>query len=72
MYDNAVDEYKKNFPYSPVYHGDIAKLSVDQARELSGLAPGTFDLWDGAPLCQGFSLAGKRDFGDALCGTSDR
>ncbi len=64
MDDNAVQVYKKNFPDTPVFHGDIAKLSVDQAWELSGLEPGTLDIFDGSPPCQGFSLAGKRDFAD--------
>jgi DNA (cytosine-5)-methyltransferase 1 len=54
-----------NFPGVPVYHGDIAKLSVEQCMALAGLtAPGQLDVLDGSPPCQGFSTAGKRDFKD--------
>jgi DNA (cytosine-5)-methyltransferase 1 len=62
--DNAVATFKLNFPDVPVYHGDIAKLSVDQVLEMTGLQPGQLDVFDGSPPCQGFSTAGKRDFGD--------
>ena len=61
---NAVDTYRLNFPGTPVYHGDIAKLGVDEVWKLSGLAPGELDILDGSPPCQGFSTAGKRDFSD--------
>jgi len=63
--DNAVETFQLNFPGVPVYHGDIAKLSVDECMELAGLTgPGELDVLDGSPPCQGFSTAGKRDFGD--------
>lgn len=62
--DNAVATFKLNFPDVPVYHGDIAKLSVDQVLQMTGLQPGQLDVFDGSPPCQGFSTAGKRDFGD--------
>jgi DNA (cytosine-5)-methyltransferase 1 len=63
--DNAVATFKLNFPNVPVYHGDIAKLSVEQCLKLSGLsAPGELDIFDGSPPCQGFSTAGKRKFDD--------
>ena len=62
--DNAVATYKVNYPNTPVYHGDIAKLSVDEVLERTGLKPGELDIFDGSPPCQGFSMAGKRDFGD--------
>ena len=63
--DNAVETFRLNFPDVPVYHGDIAKLSVDECMELAGLTgPGELDVLDGSPPCQGFSTAGKRDFGD--------
>lgn len=62
--DNAVATFKLNFPEVPVYHGDIAKLSVEQVLEMTGLQPGQLDVFDGSPPCQGFSTAGKRDFGD--------
>ncbi len=64
MDNNAVETFKLNFPNVQVYHGDIAKLSVKQCMELSGLKEGELDLFDGSPPCQGFSIAGKRDFSD--------
>lgn len=62
--DNAVATFKANFPGVPVYHGDIAKLSVEQALSMSGLKPGELDVFDGSPPCQGFSTAGKRVMDD--------
>lgn len=62
--DNAVETFKLNFPDVPVYHGDIAKLSVDECLEMTSLEPGQLDVFDGSPPCQGFSTAGKRKFDD--------
>lgn len=63
--NNAVETFKLNFPGVPVYHGDIAKLSVDECMKLAGLTgPRQLDVLDGSPPCQGFSTAGKRDFKD--------
>lgn len=62
--DNAAQTLRLNFPHVPIYHGDIAKLSVEEALRISGLKPGELDVFDGSPPCQGFSTAGKRDFGD--------
>lgn len=62
--DNAVETFKLNFPDVPVYHGDIARLSVEQVLEMTGLQPGELDIFDGSPPCQGFSTAGKRNFSD--------
>ena len=62
--DNAVATFKLNFPDVPVYHGDIAKLSVEDVLQRTGLQPGQLDVFDGSPPCQGFSTAGKRDFYD--------
>lgn len=61
---NAVDTFRLNFPDVPVYHGDIAKLSVDECLEMTGLQPGELDVFDGSPPCQGFSTAGKRQIDD--------
>ena len=61
---NAVDTFRLNFPDVPVYHGDIAALSVDQCLEMTGLQPGELDVFDGSPPCQGFSTAGKRQIDD--------
>ena len=62
--DNAVETFKLNFPGVPVYHGDIAKLSVDECLSMAGIAPGELDVLDGSPPCQGFSTAGKRIMDD--------
>lgn len=62
---NAVDTFRLNFPHVPVYHGDIAKLSVEECLRLAGLKPGELTVFDGSPPCQGFSTSGKREIGDA-------
>lgn len=63
--DNAVQTFGLNFPDVPVYHGDIAKLSVEECMRLAGLTgPRQLDVLDGSPPCQGFSTAGKRKFDD--------
>ena len=62
--DNAVQTFKLNFPGVPVYHGDIAKLSVEQCLSMMGLEPGQLDVLDGSPPCQGFSTAGRRKMND--------
>lgn len=62
--DNAVATFKLNFPDVPVYHGDIAGLSVEECLDLAGLQPGELDVFDGSPPCQGFSTAGKRVIDD--------
>lgn len=62
--DNAVETLRLNFPGLDIYHGDIAKLSVEEVLRRTGLQPGELDVFDGSPPCQGFSTAGKRDFAD--------
>ncbi len=62
--DNAAETFRLNFPDVPLYHGDIAALSVEECLERTGLVPGGLDVLDGSPPCQGFSLAGKRNFAD--------
>lgn len=64
MDTHAVATYQRNFPQTPVYYGDIHKLSVEKVLETTGLIPGELDLFDGSPPCQGFSTAGARDFCD--------
>jgi len=63
--DNAADTLRLNFPTVPLFHGDIAKLSVEEAFDRAQLQPGALDVLDGSPPCQGFSTAGRRDFGDS-------
>lgn len=62
--DNAVETYRLNFPQTTIFHGDIAKLSVEQALEMAGVKAGELDIFDGSPPCQGFSTAGKRQIDD--------
>jgi DNA (cytosine-5)-methyltransferase 1 len=60
----ACSTLRRNFPSVPLHEGDIAKLAVEEALEVSGLAEGELDLLDGSPPCQGFSTAGKRKVTD--------
>lgn len=62
--DHAVQTYKENFPGTPVYHGDIAKLTAAEVCNLTGIQPYELDILDGSPPCQGFSTAGKRKHSD--------
>jgi len=62
--NNAVETFKLNFPEVPVYHGDIAKISIDDILKQTGLKVGELDIFDGSPPCQGFSTAGKRQLDD--------
>jgi len=62
--NNAVETFKLNFPDVSVFHGDIAKISVDEVLEMTGLKSGELDIFDGSPPCQGFSTAGKRVIDD--------
>jgi DNA (cytosine-5)-methyltransferase 1 len=62
--DNAVETYRLNFPGTDIFHGDIAKLSVEEILNRTKLRPGDLDLFDGSPPCQGFSTAGKRSMTD--------
>jgi DNA (cytosine-5)-methyltransferase 1 len=61
---NAAETYRLNFPDTDIYHGDIAELSVEEVLERTKLQPKELDILDGSPPCQGFSLAGKREFTD--------
>ncbi len=62
--DNAVETLRLNWPELDIYHGDIAKLTVDEVLKRTGLKPGELDILDGSPPCQGFSMAGKRVMDD--------
>lgn len=61
---HAAATYRENFPDTPLFEGDIASLSVEEAMNLAGVEPGELDLFDGSPPCQGFSTAGKRQLDD--------
>ncbi|MBI4212059.1 MAG: DNA cytosine methyltransferase [Deltaproteobacteria bacterium] len=62
--DNAVEILKLNFHGLPIFHGDIATLTIEQCLLLAGIKVGELDVLDGSPPCQGFSIAGKRRFKD--------
>ncbi|MCA9741408.1 DNA cytosine methyltransferase [candidate division KSB1 bacterium] len=62
---HAVAVFRANFPDVPVFHGDIAKLSVEECLEMAGIQKGELDVLDSSPPCQGYSTAGKRAFTDA-------
>lgn len=62
--DNAVQTLRLNFPHLDIYHGDIAKLSVEEVLRRTGLQPGQLDVFDGSPPCfpagfQVLTLCGK-------------
>lgn len=56
--------FAANFPEVPLHLGDIADLSDADALRIACVAPGELDVFDGSPPCQGFSLAGAREFKD--------
>lgn len=62
--DHAVKNFSNNFGHVDVYHGDIADLTVNEAKSRTGLSEGELDLFDGSPPCQGFSIVGNRNVGD--------
>jgi DNA (cytosine-5)-methyltransferase 1 len=62
--DNAVETYKANYPTTQIFHGDIARLSVEECLSRIEKQPSELDILDGSPPCQGFSTAGKRNFQD--------
>src|SRR4051812_3963617 len=45
--DDAIQTFRINFPSVPVYHGDIAELSVEQTLNMAHLQPGELDVLDG-------------------------
>lgn len=48
---HAVAVFKANFPDVPVFHGDIARLSVEQCLDMAGIQKGELDVLDGSPPC---------------------
>lgn len=64
MDENAIKNYKLNFPTTNIFEGDIAKLNIEKKLEELNLKRGELDLLDGSPPCQGFSTAGRRVLDD--------
>jgi len=58
--DHAAAIFRLNFPTVPLYHGDLAHLSIEECCTRAGLKAGALDVLDGSPPCQGFSTSGKR------------
>ena len=56
MDENAIKNYKLNFPTTNIFEGDIAKLNIEKKLEELNLKRGELDLLDGSPPCQGFSI----------------
>tara|TARA_R100000808_G_scaffold9064_3_gene25200 strand:- start:6209 stop:7141 length:933 start_codon:yes stop_codon:yes gene_type:complete len=61
----AAAAYRRNFPDTTIFDGDIAKLSGAEALKLANVATGDLDVLDGSPPCQGFSTAGHREVMDS-------
>tara|TARA_B100000809_G_scaffold100422_1_gene98942 strand:+ start:2373 stop:3428 length:1056 start_codon:yes stop_codon:yes gene_type:complete len=53
---HAAKTYRDNFPSTPLFYGDIGKLSIRRCCQLAGIEPGELDIFDGSPPCQGFSV----------------
>jgi DNA (cytosine-5)-methyltransferase 1 len=60
----AARTYRRNFPETSFFEGDVHKLSNRRIAELTGLKPGELDLLMGGPPCQGFSIIGARNLED--------
>jgi len=60
----AADVYRRNFPETNIFEGDIADLTAKEALRVTAPEPGELDVLDGSPPCQGFSMAGLRRFSD--------
>ena len=60
----AAATFRRNFPGTPVYEGDVAALSAAECLRLACVRPGELDVLDGSPPCQGFSTAGRRRLAD--------
>jgi DNA (cytosine-5)-methyltransferase 1 len=63
--DHAVETFKMNFPDVPVWHGDIAKLSVEECLRITGLRPGAGRVGYIGRLAAlpGFFHSGKAEYG---------
>lgn len=59
----ACDTYAFNFPETSLIRGDIASFNSNWWQKEFG---GQIDLVAGGPPCQGFSVSGKRQFGNIL------
>jgi DNA (cytosine-5)-methyltransferase 1 len=61
---HACATLRLNFPGVTVREGDVAGVQASEILRAGGLRAGELDVLDGSPPCQGFSTAGRREFGD--------
>lgn len=57
--------HKYNFPETTTICADLSSLAPKELLSKAGLQAGKLDLLAGGPPCQGFSLMGHREAGDA-------
>lgn len=57
---HAAETFRRNFPEVPLFHGDIAKLSVEMCLEMTGLARANWMFSMGHPLVKGLALLASR------------
>lgn len=57
---HAAECFRRNFPDTPLYEGDI----TDFNPETLDIPVGSLDVLDGSPPCQGFSMNGSRRLDD--------
>lgn len=57
--------YRHNFPDTIVLNENIQSISPEEILENIQLVSGELDILDGSPPCQGFSMAGLRNFNDS-------
>jgi DNA (cytosine-5)-methyltransferase 1 len=59
----AQDAYRRNFPETHIFPGDIRQLTGKEILETLGIKKGELDILDGSPPCSSFSTAGLRHKG---------